>query len=317
MRWKVTLAGLCVALASGAPSAWGAAPAPAAAAGGDSAGTETVRTGHVVVISVDGLRPDAIDRFGARTLQRLMREGAYTLDARTILPSRTLPSHTSMLTGAGPASHGITWNSDETDTRGVVGVPTVFALARAQGLTTAAFFSKTKFHHLEVPSSLDHVESPQGDDRWSAERTVRNVRSYLGAAKPNLTFVHLAEPDYAGHSWSWMSWFYGRAVRKADLAVADVLAAADEAFGTGNYTVVLTADHGGSGWTHGSDDARDVTIPWITWGKGVQSGTSLGSGVRTVDTAATVLWLLGVPAPATVEGAPVGAAYQPALASAP
>src|SRR5687768_4085146 len=55
------------------------------------------RSEHVVIISLDGLRPDAIDKFGARTLQRLMREGTYTLNAQTILPSKTLPSHTSML----------------------------------------------------------------------------------------------------------------------------------------------------------------------------------------------------------------------------
>ena len=57
---------------------------------------------HVVVISIDGLRPDAIAASGAANLQRMMREGAYSLQARTIMPSRTLPSHTSMLTGVTP-----------------------------------------------------------------------------------------------------------------------------------------------------------------------------------------------------------------------
>jgi predicted AlkP superfamily pyrophosphatase or phosphodiesterase len=52
-----------------------------------------------VVVSIDGLRPDAISTYGAATLQRLMREGSYTLCASTIHPSTTLPSHTSMLTG--------------------------------------------------------------------------------------------------------------------------------------------------------------------------------------------------------------------------
>src|SRR5688572_11070084 len=56
-------------------------------------------TSHVIVMSIDGLRPDAIEKFGATTMQRLMKEGSYTLAARTIFPSKTLPSHTSMLTG--------------------------------------------------------------------------------------------------------------------------------------------------------------------------------------------------------------------------
>jgi hypothetical protein len=41
-------------------------------------------TRNVVVVSVDGLRPDAIGTYAPRTLQRLMREGSYTLTASTI-----------------------------------------------------------------------------------------------------------------------------------------------------------------------------------------------------------------------------------------
>ena len=59
------------------------------------------------MVSIDGLRPDAIGRYGLRTLARLVEEGAYDSAAQTILPSKTLPSHVSMLTGVPPARHGI------------------------------------------------------------------------------------------------------------------------------------------------------------------------------------------------------------------
>ncbi len=214
-----------------------------------------------------------------------------------------------MLTGEGPEEHGIKWNTNETDTHSHVAVPTVFALARERGLRTAAFFSKGKFNHLEVPGSLDHSQAPEGNGKWSAERTVRDVERYLGSTRPNLTFVHLGEPDYAGHLWGWMSWMYGRAVRTADAAVERLVVAADRAFGAGNYTFIITADHGGHGRTHGSDRAEDVTIPWITWGKGVRAGTALPRGIRTMDTAGTALWLLGVDVPAGWTGLPVRQAF--------
>jgi predicted AlkP superfamily pyrophosphatase or phosphodiesterase len=266
-------------------------------------------TNHVVIVSVDGLRPDAIARFKAATIGRIAREGSHSFAATTINPSKTLPSHTSMLTGEGPEEHGIKWNSNETETHSHVAVPTVFALVRERGLRTAAFFSKGKFNHLEVPGSLDHTQAPDGDGRWSAERTVRDVERYLAGTRPNLMFVHLGEPDYAGHFWGWMSWMYGRAVRTADAAVARLMVAADRAFGAGNYTFILTADHGGHGRTHGSDRAEDVTIPWITWGEGVRAATELPRGIRTMDTAGTALWLLGVSAPDGWSGAPVRAAF--------
>lgn len=277
-------------------------------------------TNHVVIVSLDGLRPDAIQKFGAKTLQRLMREGSYTLAAQTILPSKTLPSHTSMLTGVAPESHAITWNKNAMEGEGYVQVPTVFGVAKSAGLRTAAFFSKTKFEHLQVPGSLDYTRAPSGglfDGSFTGERTTALVERYLESAPadPNLLFVHIGEADYAGHLYGWMGQMYGKAVRLADKAVAKVVHEANERFGAGNYTLIVTADHGGNGRNHGSNDPRDTNIPWIAWGKGVRSGV-LPAGIRTMDTAATALWLLGTPAPSDWIGAPVRAAFEGAVVAA-
>lgn len=204
---------------------------------------------HVILISIDGLRPDAIRRYGADNIQRLVDEGSYSFAATTITPSITLPSHTSMLTGALPAVHGITWNDNRVADRGRVPVPTIFQVAHEHGFATAAFASKGKFNHL-----------------------------------------------------------YGIAVRSADAAVGKILDAADEEYGEGNYTVILTADHGGEGREHGDSAPLDRTIPWIAWGRDVARG-ELPEGIHTTDTAATVLWLLGTDAPASVAGSPVKRAF--------
>jgi arylsulfatase A-like enzyme len=78
--------------------------------------------------------------------------------------------------------------------------------------------------------------------------------------------------------------------------------------GAGNYSVIVTADHGGHGSDHGSDDPRDVLIPWIAWGQGV-SPRQIEDAVRTMDTASTVLWLLGIPVPTDWAGTPVLGAF--------
>jgi arylsulfatase A-like enzyme len=298
---RAALAALALACACAPASRLHTPTAPTPIANRDDAVTR-----HVVIVSIDGLRPDAIARYHATMLGRLVRDGRATLDARTILPSKTLPSHTSMLTGQPPDRHGITWNDDEVVGRGLVPVPTVFAVARAHGLRTAAFFSKAKFRHLMVPGTLDHAQAPRGWwGRWSAGHTTDDVTRYLkGGARPDLLFVHLAEPDYVGHAVGWMSWLYGRGVRTADEALARLIDAADGAFGRGRYVLIVTADHGGHGRDHGSADARDVTIPWIAWGEGIGRG-ALPAGIRTMDTAATALRLLGVPVPGDWSGRPV------------
>jgi predicted AlkP superfamily pyrophosphatase or phosphodiesterase len=267
-------------------------------------------TRHVVLMSIDGLRPDAIGTFKAPTLQRLIREGSYTLGASTITPSKTLPSHTSMLTGEGPERHHVLWNNVATARADSVAVPTIFGVSRAHGYRTAAFFSKSKFHPLQQVGTLDYSQAPGGwFGRWSGDRTAADVEGHLRTATPNVLFVHLSDPDRAGHSFGWMSEPYGRAVEAADAAVARILTAADTAFGAGQYAVIVTADHGGHGRDHGSADPRDVTIPWIAWGQGVTPGELRESQIRTMDTASTVVWLLGVPEPTDWMGAPVTAAF--------
>jgi phosphopentomutase len=138
---------------------------------------------------------------------------------------------------------------------------------------------------------------------------VDDVETFLSTARPNLLFVHLADPDRAGHRSGWMSAEYGRAVGRSDTAVKRLVSLAETAFGAGNYTLIVTADHGGHEFGHGSDDPRDVTIPWIVWGQGVRSGQLPGADVRTMDTASTVLWLLGLDEPTDWIGTPVTAAF--------
>jgi predicted AlkP superfamily pyrophosphatase or phosphodiesterase len=271
---------------------------------------------HVILISIDGLRGDAIAASNARTLARLLTEGSGTTTAQTILPSKTLPSHTSMLTGVTPAVHGITWNSDETDELGVVSVPTVFDLAHQAGYSTAAFFSKKKFNHLIREGTLDAVRVPRFG-LVPASRTVNEAIQYMRRKQPNLLFVHIADADFMGHRVGWMSMPYRWAVREADAAVAALLEAATETYGENNFTVIVTADHGGHGRDHGTDAPEDTTIPWITYGQGIRRGHPIEGSVRTMDTAATVLRVLGIPVPAGWEGTVLAEALAVTVAAAP
>lgn len=67
---------------------------------------------HVILISIDGFRPDFyVDKsWNAPNLQKLLAGGVYAKGVNSVFPSVTYPSHTTLVTGALPARHGIYYN---------------------------------------------------------------------------------------------------------------------------------------------------------------------------------------------------------------
>jgi predicted AlkP superfamily pyrophosphatase or phosphodiesterase len=258
---------------------------------------------RVVIFSVDGLRPDAL---GARTpvMKALATGGAYTFQAQTIMPSTTLPSHASMLSGYPPSAHGITWDDYQAD-KGPIPVPTVFAVARAAGLHTVVVAGKEKLRQLDIPGTIERFDLCASEDQEVASRAMAEA-----AGGFDLMFVHLPQTDLTGHAKGWMSAAYLDAVAGADAAIGRVLAALPA--GT---TVIVTADHGGHVNNHGTTDASDMTIPWIVSGPRV-AVHALATRVNTTDTAATALWVLGLRLGAGATGHPVAEAFTAAAPTA-
>ena len=68
---------------------------------------------HVVLISIDGFRPDFYQdtTWPAPMIQQMAQEGVQADAVRGVFPSETYPSHTTMITGAFPKDHGIYYNT--------------------------------------------------------------------------------------------------------------------------------------------------------------------------------------------------------------
>lgn len=301
---------------------------------GAGAGADSVE--HVVHISVDGLRPDAVERWldDLPAYARLRAQGAFTDNARTA-PTRgnTLPNHASQLTGrlvAGPDGHAWGSNRDPDPAatlhtnRGAY-VASVFDVARGAGLKTALFASKAKFavFHRSYEPVIDAYVY-EGNTQDLTGRFIDSLRTGAYA----YAFLHLRDPDTAGHRFGWRLWSwhpYAHAVRKTDRLIGRVLAAIEaSAELRGRTAVIVTADHGGHGHSHGADDRRDYTVPFYVWGPGVPAGglyelagearTDPGEAqvaggaeappIRNGEAANLALWLLGLdPVPGSTIGA--------------
>lgn len=277
---------------------------------------EEVRAKHVFIISFDQASPDGVKNAEMPVFKEMAKEGAHTWEAYTIVPSITLPSHTSMLTGVGIQKHQLDWNGYEPK-RGLVKVPTIFSIAKKTGLVTAMYVAKEKFQHLNLPGSLDKFDYSK--DREHCGGIAAEFAKDVATLKPNLCFIHFGDPDFKGHQFGIWSPEKMQAYADTDAALKVIRDAVDKAGMTDSSVFILTSDHGchdikdKNGITrgaHGNSTPDDVTIPWVAWGKGVKPGFSITAPVVQYDTAATALWLLGVPVPESFWGRPVASAFE-------
>ena len=258
---------------------------------------------HVILISVDGLRSDAITTLNweaAPHLYIMMDEGASTLNARTDTDrTNTLPNHTCMLTGRGVIGengHGYTVNDDKPltihDLKGGY-VSSIFNVLSPALKRSGVLASKSKFviyprsygcrglegypdYRYQDAQLIDTCKINDLDD----EATVKAARQLLQKNTPSFLFIHLAGPDRVGHSQGWditPGSAYHKEVQNQDQLVGQIMKAIQDNAALANSTVIiLTSDHGGLGKDHQDvNEPKDFTIPFIVWGKAVASASDL------------------------------------------
>lgn len=249
----------------------------------------------VILVSIDGMRPDGVQTCGNPFVQELMKMGSYTMDAQTVFPSVTLPCHMSMFHSVPPERHGITTNLYMPQVRPINGL---FEQAAGAGLSCAMYYGWEPLRDIARPGSLRYAEyiHSYAEDATDGILTDRAM-ARIGKDHPDFVFLYMVETDEkGGHDSGWMTETYLSYVSAAIDNVRRVI----EAFGD-EYTVIVTADHGGHGRGHGSPDPQDMTIPMFFVGKQFTPGQALAN-VSILDLAPTIAAILGVPAAPEWEG---------------
>lgn len=269
---------------------------------------------HVVVIGCDGMSPNGVTNAAAPVMKRMMREGAFTLHARGVMPTSSSPNWASMIMGAGPEQHGVTSNDWETNkyeieplVRGIGPMfPTIFGQLRVEmpSATIACFHDWDGFGRLFERQALNKIEDSDGPTNAAL-----HAIEYIKTEKPTFTFIHFDHVDHAGHHEGHGTPAYYAAVDVADKLIGTILDGINEAGLAGQTIVLVTADHGGVGTKHGGSTMAELEIPWILYGPGVRRGHELATPVNTYDTAVTLAYIFGIhPHPAWI-GKPLTEAF--------
>jgi hypothetical protein len=263
---------------------------------------------YVIHISVDGMgarwyRP-MVEAGILPNFQRLQREGSWTYYARSDADfTITLPNHTGMLTGRpvfdqyGDTGTGHQWITNTTPaldttlhTNAGYYIASALDTAHDNGLSTGLYASKDKFVLYDQSYSAssgapDTTGIDNGRDKidvfvnndLNSTAALATFLDNMSQAPTAYTFVHIADPDSAGHAFNWGSLQYELAVQAADAKVGRILSLIDRSPTLrGKTWVIVSADHGGTGLSHGDNfDPLNYRIPFLLWGPNIPANGDL------------------------------------------
>lgn len=249
----------------------------------------------VVLVLVDGMRPDGLLACGHPFVEKLVSESTHTFNAKTVMPSVTLPCHMSLFHSVDPDRHGIVTNTYSPQVRpinGLVDQLDMYSKKCAFFYTWEELRDLVRFDHLHESVCYNLHKRPDTDNAITD-----TAISYIRRELPDFTFLYLGETDeVGGHAAGWMSETYLRVVNNAVGCIERVYNALPE-----GYTLMVTADHGGHDRHHGANCPEDMTIPLLMAGPAFEKNRMI-EGVSIKDIAVTIADLLGVPKAKEWEG---------------
>ena len=249
----------------------------------------------VILISIDGMRPDGIKMCGNEHLDEILNKSSYTFNAKTVYPSITLPCHLSMFHSIPPERHGTLSNTYVVPVRPVNGL---FEQLKMAGKKSAMYYGWEPLRNIGKPGSLIASEyinaySFEHTDGMLTDRAL----NYIKLAKPDFVFLYMVETDEkGGHDSGWMSETYLDYINHAINNVKRVIDETSE-----EYTIIVTADHGGHDRIHGTDMPEDMTIPMFFCGDKFEKNKKLNE-VSILDIAPTIAEIMSLDVPREWEG---------------
>ena len=278
----------------------------------------TAPTRKVLVIGIDGVRPDVLAEAATPNLDALAAEGTFTATARTGYPSVSGPGWSSFLNGVWPEKHGVTDNEfggkrydlyPDFLTRIEQTRPelSTFAVADWLPLVQQDDGMSTVSDAVDIRHVLDGYEIGWAE---ADGRSVELAVQHLATADPDALFVYLGNPDETSHKHRSIGAEYREAVALADRHVGQLVAAVRSraTYDTEDWLIISSTDHGRtSDGGHGGDSNEERTIYLLVSGPSAQRGTP-SEPAFVVDVSVTALTHLGIRIDPSwqLDGKPVG-----------
>ncbi len=255
----------------------------------------------VLLIGVDGLRPDALLQAATPNIDSLMAEGVYSLEARTGAHTITGPGWSNIFTGVWENKHGVKSNGIKDNSFAGANYrqyPTLISRLEShnQNFNTCVVASLdwiTKLIITKADQKIYHPFEEEGD------RKVAETAAYLLEHRSiDVMFAYFGQVDMVGHDHGFSPEVheYLLEIETIDHYVGMLMNAVKKrpAYGKERWLTILTSDHGGKGKSHDGVGEEAMKVPLIMHGPAVRKGEVLPVPTQ-VDIAPTILTYFGVP----------------------
>ncbi len=252
----------------------------------------------VILISIDGMRPDGMRECGNPYVKELEKICAYTYSAQSVNPSVTLPCHYSMAHSVTPQRHGILTNTYVPEVRPVT---RIFEKIKYAGGISSMFYGWEQLRDIARPGALKFASYIGSYMKESVDTTLSDeaIRC-ISENKPDFAFLYLVDTDdKGGHDCGWMSEEY---LRRVSIALDNVKRIFDNF--SDEYSIIIMSDHGGHDRSHGSTIPEDMIIPLFFYGKDFMAG-ELKEELSLLNIAPTIAKLMGIEPERDWEGSSV------------
>ncbi|MCI0436509.1 MAG: alkaline phosphatase family protein [Gemmatimonadetes bacterium] len=239
----------------------------------------------VLVIGIDGVRPDVLAEVATPHLDRLAAEGAFSANAQTGRPTVSGPGWSSLLTGVWPAKHGVV-NNEFTGKRYDLYPDFLTRIERAH--PDRDTFAAIDWLPLAADSAGGPIIGDEPDTKyifngyalasWAAgdSAVVDAAVKHLRSRPSDAGFVYLGNPDEVSHEARSIGEEYRAAIALADRHVGMLLDAIRSRpdFAQEDWLVLVSTDHGRrTDGGHGGDSPEESTIFYIASGPATVRGT--------------------------------------------
>ena len=266
---------------------------------------------HVIVIGLDGWGTWCMDKGEAPFIKEMMREGCYTLDKRTVLPSSSGPNWAAMMNGTPVEATGIISNSATPDFKPLLltehqAQPTFFHVLKQErpDAETGVICEWGDFLNYADTLCLDYalrIHEPEEFPDAVVEESVK----YIVEKKPAICFIHIDALDHKGHAFGQGSPEYYAELPLVDERVHQIVEGVKKAGIYDDSIIILTSDHGHYGTGHGGTTMLEMETPFVIWGKGIKKNHEIKETVLEYDIAATVAKVFHLTVPQSWRGIPI------------